>query len=302
MSAGLIAYPARDGSGRQQIFTITADGEQRQQLTFEGNNWMPSWSTDGTRLVYVSAAPVPTVSIMNANGSSQHPLVPGDSPDWGPDDRIVYAASPIPNRPAEIFIVDAAGGTPRQVTPSGSHGGRVHPSWSPDGTHIVYVQLTPADLAADDTTHGCPALPARPELWIIAVDGTGARRLTTPVGFENHDAGGQVINSAFDANAPDWSPVGDDIAFWSGQESCYGQIWRIRADGTGRTQLTRFPIPSHNDDPAWSPDGRQILFSTDRRGRPELWVMDADGSNERFLAENTAGPGPGDAAWQPVPK
>jgi TolB protein len=124
--------------------------------------------------------------------------------------------------------------------------------------------------------------------------------LTADAGFSNVDANGQLINSARDANAADWSPAGDDIAFWAGQESCFGQIWRIRADGAGRTPLTEHPIPSHNDDPAWSPDGQRVLFTTDRCGRAELWVMDADGSNERFVTENAPGPGPADAAWQPI--
>jgi Tol biopolymer transport system component len=293
---GLIAFPWQDDQGRQQLFTITIDGTNRTQLTFEDDNSMPSWSPDGSRLVYVRRTPSPQLNIMDADGGNKRTLVTGDSPDWGPNGQIAYAFSD----PAEIWVVDAEGGTPRQVTSGGDHGGRVHPSWSPDGRRLVYMQLTPQDPATDDTANGCPALPVRAELWIIDADGSNGRVLTTATGFSNVDTGGQLMNSAFDANAPDWSAAEDHIVFWSGQEQCYGQVWRIDADGSARMQLSKAPIPSHNDDPAWSPDGTKVIFTTDRGGRPEVWVMDADGGNPRFVTQNRPGPGPGDAAWQPI--
>ncbi|MGH9842404.1 MAG: hypothetical protein ACREEM_26965, partial [Blastocatellia bacterium] len=298
---GLIVFPGRDTQGRQQLFTITPDGANRRQLTFENDNSLPSWSPDGAQMVYVSRTPTPYLTIMNADGGNKRTLRVGDAPDWGPNGLIVFTSAnqPVPNSgaPAEIWVVGSDGSAPRQVTFGGSHAGRVHPSWSPDGTRIVYMQLTPQ--ADNDTSNGCPALPFRAELWIINADGANARLLTTP-GFFNYDSNGQIINSANHANAPDWSAAGDYITFWSGQEQCYGQVWRINADGSGRTQLTKAPIPSHNDDPAWSPDGTQVLFTTDRIGRPETWVMNADGSNPRFLTESAPGPGPADAAWQPT--
>lgn len=297
---GVVAFPGRDAQGRQQLFTVTIDGADRKQLTFDGDNSLPSWSPDGARLVYVSRTPLPYLSIMDADGGSKRTLLPGDAPDWGPGDRIAYTFPSRQGQPSEIWVVDVEGGAPRQVTSGGTHGGRVHPSWSPDGNRLVYMQLTPQDPATDDVSNGCSALSVRAELWIIDADGSKARLLTTSTGFSNVDANGRAINSAFDANAPDWSAAGDRIVFWSGQEQCYGQVWRINADGSGRTQLTKAPIPSHNDDPAGSPDGRQVLFTTDRNGRPETWVMDADGRNPRFVTESHPGPGPGDAAWQPI--
>jgi Tol biopolymer transport system component len=237
---------------------------------------------------------------MDADGSRKRALTEGDSPDWGPDGRIAFARGGLTSARAEIFVIDSTGANLRQLTNGGDSESRIHPSWSPDGQRIEFVQLVAQDPAQDDTSNGCPALPVRPELWIVDADGGNARRLTSPTGSRNVDASGRDINSAFDANSGDWSPAGDVIAFWSGQEACFGQVWRIDADGTGRTQLTHAPLPSHNDDPAWSPDGTKILFSTDRRGVPEMWMMDADGSNEHFVATNRPGPGPADAAWQPV--
>jgi Tol biopolymer transport system component len=113
--------------------------------------------------------------------------------------------------------------------------------------------------------------------------------------------GTKVDDIAPHANAPAWSPVDNRIAFWSGIENRYGQIWVINSDGTGSKQLTKDCSRRNSDDPSWSPDGKKILFSTGRSGRNELWVMDADGSNERKISDIDASPFPGRASWQPVP-
>jgi Tol biopolymer transport system component len=69
----------------------------------------------------------------------------------------------------------------------------------------------------------------------------------------------------------------------------------MNADGSGRARLTETPLrvlveqrmqgePErawNNAAPAWSPDGRQIAFLTDRTGRWEVWVMQADGGAQR---------------------
>ena len=72
------------------------------------------------------------------------------------------------------------------------------------------------------------------------------------------------------------------------------------AGGTGSQQLTDDPTHRNNDDPTWSPDGTKIIFSTDRSGKNELWIMDRDGRNQRKLHDIDAFPFPGRASWQPV--
>ena len=68
-------------------------------------------------------------------------------------------------------------------------------------------------------------------------------------------------------------------------------VWAIDADGTNLTRLT--DSPGFDFDPSWSPDGTRIAFRSERSGDPEIWVMNADGSDQRRLG---AGLSP---AWSP---
>ena len=122
---------------------------------------------------------------------------------------------------------------------------------------------------------------------------------------------------------PAWSPGGDRIAFWTSSPS---QVWVARADGSdvtlvadggwpawspdgtklaysrsgdifvtdvlagGETQLTN--SANTDQEPAWSPDGTKIAFARDRFAvgtDGDVWVMDADGSNEVNLTDLGSG-------------
>ncbi len=291
---GRIAFSDRM-HGRQQLLTIRADGSERRQLTFDGDSGLPSWFPDGRRMLFTSIREDsaggglrPGAWVMAADGSDQREILPyAIAADVSPEgNRIAFVSA----QRGGIWTADLDGTSLRQLTYPASGASQIHPTWSWEGTRIAYVEVEPD-----------PSSPAgfHPEVWVMNADGTG-KRLLTVADPDNLDASGRFINTAHDANAPDWSPTDDRIAFWSGEEGSHGQVWVINADGTGRRQLTEAPLPSHNDDPAWSADGKHILFSTDRGGVHELWVMGADGLGERPITTATAVPLPGDAAWQPV--
>jgi formylglycine-generating enzyme required for sulfatase activity len=69
------------------------------------------------------------------------------------------------------------------------------------------------------------------------------------------------------------------------------KIWKMRANGKDAKQLTQDANP--DADPRFSPDGKQILYTTLRGGFPEIWTMKRDGSNEKLLTKGSQG------CWSP---
>ena len=128
-------------------------------------------------------------------------------------------------------------------------------------------------------------------------DGSGQRRLTRNQGDHN----------------PAWSPDGRRIAFirdqkFKNQNSSISlvagattgvqywadfEVYVMNADGSGQRQLTQ----NGGGDPAWSPDGRRIAFTSYRIGNSEVYLMNADGSGQRQLTRYPAQDG--SPAWSP---
>ncbi len=80
---------------------------------------------------------------------------------------------------------------------------------------------------------------------------------------------------------PSWAPTGIWVAFATTRGG-NTEVYRVRPDGTGPENLTR--NPANDDEPAYSPDGRRIAFTSDRDGHgPRLYVMNADGSESRAV-------------------
>lgn len=124
------------------------------------------------------------------------------------------------------------------------------PAWSPDGTKIAFSSNR--DDPSPATCSSCNY-----EIYVMNADGTGAQRLTFAAGQDS---------------SPAWSPDGSKIAF---HRSVPGStsVYVINADGSGETLLAQ-----SGSSPAWSPDGSTIAFS-----RGGIWLMGADGGNQRML-------------------
>lgn len=150
------------------IMLMEPDGDDPNNIP-SINGWDPTWSPDGSRILFASdkdgAVQLYTVRIdgSQVRRITSLPAIRGRS-DWSPDGQFIVTYSGEPwNR--ELYIMNADGSNVRQLTPSG--GNSQGPSFSPDGKWVAFTAYF--DNYGDD--HGC-------EIYIIRIDGTDLRRLT----------------------------------------------------------------------------------------------------------------------------
>jgi Tol biopolymer transport system component len=189
-------------------------------------------------------------------------------------------------RNKEIYTMDADGGHVTRITYTNEH----HFLMGIDNTRINLVVTR-----ADKDTENPKGLgdEDRKNLWIINLTTREETRLTDPDNLAEGDS---------------FSPDGAWVVFWmvpKGEKT--SDIYKIRPDGSGLTQLTNTP-ETHEFDPAWSHNGEKIAYNyydTDKK-RFVLNVMDADGKNVTTLYDGGAGaatdyfpPGNYDPSWSP---
>ena len=212
-----IAYRRQPGDdeGEAEIYVMNADGSGKRNLTRNpGQDHSPAWSPDGTKIAFASTRGhqqlLPYIWVMNADGSNPTRVtsISGEYPAWSRDGtRIAFDVNTDiePNigegAPADfdVFVVNADGSGLRRLTdaPGEDQG----PSWSPDGTKIVF-----------QSNRGGGERFSR--LWLMNADGSSQRRLTDQGGFR-----------------PTWLRDGSRILF-SGSG-----IFTIKPDGSALTKL-----------------------------------------------------------------
>jgi Tol biopolymer transport system component len=171
-----------------------------------------------------------------------------------------------------------------QASYPGSHNGRLIFAINLNGNYDLYSVLPNGHalhrLTTDPAFDLCPASSADGkqiafcsnrtgayEIWTMKANGTQQRQVTHLGGF---------------AIFPDFSPDGSKIVFsGSRPEDADMDIFVVNADGSGLVRLTT--APGDDQYPAWSPDGRSIVFISTRTGIGQVWLMSADGSNQRQL-------------------
>jgi Tol biopolymer transport system component len=278
-SGGLIVANDVGTSTPIQIYLMRPDGTGKHYLTAASPNscFLPAWSYDGRYITYGVYEPGKPTEIwaMDADGSNKHRLTSASAllSSYSPDGKQILYVSQVPFGHPEVWLMNTDGTKQHRLTTtlisSITRTGQkiiwsTHPTFSPDGSKIVYAS----------TQSG------QSQIWTMNRDGSGLKRLTFP------------SDTAPDANAPNWSPDGQSIVFWSGYETLYGNIWIMNKDGSGRKQLTFDPGPISNDNPAWSADGQSIIFESTRvPGHITTWIMNRDGSNLRLFLQSSYGDG-----------
>lgn len=266
-----------DRSGHWEIYVADQRGAPAVNLTHRSeNDTAPAWSPDGTRIAFIAmdAASSVVLSLLDVHSGQIQPLSPSDlvllaPPVWAPDSRrIAFVANQFNSGRliSGLYVIDAETAA---LTIVGTHEGMLGiPSWSPDGTRLVYTSLEEGALyiAGED---------APPQILLSG------------------DAGGKFISLRYQDLRPAWSPDGTRVAFQAHAGAPYDfDLFVMNVDGSGLYNLTR--SPGNDANPAWSPDGTRIAFQSWRDGNAEIYIMATDGSDQRRVTDT-----PGDD-WEPV--
>jgi dipeptidyl aminopeptidase/acylaminoacyl peptidase len=203
------------------------------------------------------------------------------NPSWSPDGKYIVHDVVQPLWLQDLYITKV--GTQESVPLAGGEGGN-DAAWSPDGAWIVFDRA-PGDLYRLSPQGGEPEL-VRSE----AVNASWAPNGKMLV-FEKWSNGtirtsgldgGQENQVAEEGYQPTWSPNGQWIAYMLN-----GDIWKVRVNPKGVAigdPILLVGGESWEEDPSWLNDSKALVFTSDRGGDMDLWMISVDGGEPVWLA------------------
>jgi serine/threonine protein kinase/Tol biopolymer transport system component len=266
----------------------------------------PTWSPDGMTVAYHGQDPGDPIFIADRNASNPQRIFvaePGVHCHfliWSRDGRFVYFAKGTPTTDMDIWRIPARGGNAEQIT---SHHAWVgYPAWL-DARTLIY-SATAGDgsgrwLYAIDVEHRIPhrvSSGIAEQYLSVAVDQVQPHRLVATVAnptaglwtvpITNDIQSESAVTPIQTANTRALSPryAGGYLAFLSSKGGADG-LWTVDSSGT-TVELWKGDNGGVVAAPAISPDGTRICFSYRKQGRAALYVINANGTGLRTLAES----------------
>jgi eukaryotic-like serine/threonine-protein kinase len=274
-------------------------GSPRRLGDTQGN--AATWTRDGKVLAYSNGG---DLFLANADGSESRKLVTVkgavalDNLAWSPDQsHLRFDVWDSPDHPNVLWEASLDGKESGPLLPNWNKGGQrdSHGLWTTDGKYFVFAasgqiwalpqkgnffrrQAKPVQLTFSPMSLGWP-LPSKDGKKLFVVGRTFRGEL---VKYDSRSGQFLPFLGGISAEYVDFSKNREWVAYVSYPE---GTLWRSRADGSDRLQLTYPGVYAVN--PRWSPDGRTIvLFEhfTDQSSR--IIAVSPDGGNAQQLVQN----------------
>jgi Tol biopolymer transport system component len=271
-----------DGKSRDGLFVVRVNGLNRHKVSHgldapELGGFAPDWSSDGKRIAFAARSGVDKIYTVRPDGTGQLRLTHGascfgdNSPDWSAHSfHIVFQRDYCD--PVAVWTVRRDGSQLRRLTdPLTVETVEGSPQWSPDGQWIAYTRSEPGDNY-------------RPHVFVMRRDGSEKTQLTFSSPY-NYD-------SIYPREGtPQWSPDSTELVYTEGQGRAFGEppqadVCTVPIAGGPRNCLT--DASGADVEPRYSPDGDHIVFVSNRDGNANVYVMDADGSNQHALTHSVA--------------
>lgn len=261
-----IAYIRQMGKAKE-LFISDFDGSNEQQLTTLGSiSLSPAFTPDGKTIyfvTYLKGDPSLYKVDIASKKVSQVAKFPGmvSAPAISPDGSMI-ACVLTKDGNAEVYLLDTGGKVIRRLTDHRSID--TSPSWSPDGRSIAFT--------SDRTGF--------PQVYLVDIYGQNLRRITNE---------GRYNDSPF------WSHRGDRVVFVTRTERGRFDVASVDTSGGNYRVLTDL---GQNENPHLAPDGKHIVYSSNRFGPRDIFVIDITGRNPRRILQK------GDASnpiWSPMP-
>jgi dipeptidyl aminopeptidase/acylaminoacyl peptidase len=253
-----VVFESNRGGGDANVILATAPNRTQAVTTADSEEIQPAFSPEG-RLAFASDREGNFDIYATARGTGGERLqitknkAPDYSPAWAPESGwLAFVTSRKGN--ADIYVIQASeSAVAAPVTTSRADD--IDPTWSPHGLQIAFASNRAGTY----------------DIWIVGL----ARILT------------RVTSSLGADFEPSWSPDGQTLAF-SRRKRATGNYDIYTLDLQGHTLRRLTTDPAEDSEPSWSPDGTQIAFVSDRDGEYDIYVMNADGSNEENFSKNAA--------------
>jgi len=249
-----IAYIS-DRTGESEIWVMDWNGKNKKQLTKHNSLALaPSWSPDGKHLAFTSyLRGTPAIYLLTPQEGYLKLLWDkggvNSSASISPNGRTVAFASSQDGN-VDIYTIPIEGGEARRLT--SARGIDTQPSWAPNGRQIAFTS----------------ARSGSPQIYMMDADGSNIRRLSFDGYFHDEST---------------WAYDGTRIACTTRDEGNF----QIATIDTVTNERMVIPAPGNNESPCFSPEGSMIAFESNRSGKPQIYITDANGVPRQLTTEGS---------------